>query len=50
MAFVAFGITDYYEAYAQWLGLLLLKGVVLMWLLLMRRRAMRDWYPGARVF
>lgn len=50
LAFAAFGLTDVREAYAQSLGLVLVKGIVLIWLLLMRRRAMRVWYPGARVF
>lgn len=50
MAFFAFGLTDFREAYAQSLGLILLKGGVLIWLMLMRQRATRFWYPGARVF
>lgn len=50
LAFVMFGLTDFREAYAQTLGLVLIKGVVLTWLMLARRRAIRVWYPGARVY
>lgn len=49
-AFLAFGLTDFREAYAQSLGLLLIKGVVLTWLMLTRCRATRVWYPEARIF
>lgn len=50
LSFAAFGLTDFREAYSQSLGLILIKGGVLIWLMLMRRRAMRVWYPGARIF
>lgn len=50
LAFVAFGITDFCEAYSQWLGLLLIKGVVLIWLMRTRERAIHVWYPGSSVF
>ncbi len=42
-----FGLTDLREAYAQQIGLIAFKGLVLAALLLMRRRIIRR-YPGAR--
>ncbi len=50
MAFVAFGLTDICEAYAQSAPLVAVKGLVLAWLLLMRHRATRVWYPGAKLY
>ena len=50
LAFITFGITDFCEAYAQSLGLILIKGAVLVWMMLVRHRATRVWYPGAKVY
>lgn len=43
----AFGVTDLREAYAQQVGLIVLKGVLLGVLVVMRRIVLRR-YPGAR--
>ncbi len=50
LAFFAFGLTDFREAYAQSAPLVLVKGGVLVWLLGLRHRATRVWYPGAKLF
>lgn len=49
-AFVVFGLTDFREAYVQSIGLILIKGAVLVWLMLARRQCLRVWYPGAKVY
>jgi hypothetical protein len=48
--FVAFGLTDFREAWAQSTGLVLVKGVVLGCLMTLRYRAIRVWYPGSRLY
>ncbi len=50
LAFAAFGLTDFREAYVQSAPLVLFKGVVLTWLLATRHRATRVWYPGAKLY
>ncbi len=50
LAFAMFGVTDWREAYAQSAPLILVKGVVLVWLLVLRHRATRVWYPGAKLY
>lgn len=48
-AFVAFGLTDFREAWEQSLGLVLVKGVLLGIVLAFRHRALRVWYPSSRL-
>lgn len=50
LAFIVFGMTDFREAYAQSAWLVLVKGGVLAWLLALRHRATRIWYPGAKLY
>ena len=50
IAFAAFGVTDFREAYVQSISLIAIKGVVLVWLMATRYRATRVWYPGAKLY
>jgi hypothetical protein len=50
VGFVAFGLTDFREAWAQSTGLVLVKGVILVGLMTLRSRATRVWYPGSRLY
>lgn len=50
LAFAAFGLTDFREAFVQSAPLVLTKGAVLAWLMMTRHRATRVWYPGAKLY
>ena len=50
LAFAVFGLTDFREAYVQSAPLVLIKGVILVWLMVLRHRATRVWYPGAKLY
>lgn len=49
-AFVAFGLSDFREAYRLESWLVLAKGINLVTLLCLRRRIVTDYYPSARLF
>lgn len=49
-AFAAFGWTDVLEASSQSAPLVLVKGLILAALIVLRNRAVRTWYAGARLF
>jgi len=50
LAFAAFGLTDFREAYVQSAPLVLIKSVVLVWLMVARHRSTQVWYPGSKLF
>ncbi len=50
VAFVAFGVSDFREAYRLESWLLLVKGANLFVLLWLRSMAIRRWYPGSKVY
>lgn len=49
VTFVAFGLTDFREAWEQSLVLVLIKGVILGVLIAFRHQATRVWYPNNRL-
>lgn len=50
IAFVTFGVSDFVEAYALTVWLILAKGVNLLAILSLRRFILRHYYPEARAF
>jgi len=50
LAFVAFGLSDFREAYRLESWLLLFKGVNLVVLLWLRRTVIRHWYPASKIY
>lgn len=50
ISFLAFGITDFLESWAQSLPLLGSKGVILLALYRFRQQALSQWYPSAKIY
>jgi hypothetical protein len=50
VAFLSFGLTDFFEAYRLTSGLLLLKGANLAVLLWLRAQVIRWFYPESKVY
>jgi hypothetical protein len=50
IAFVAFGLSDFKEAYRLESWLLLFKGINLIALLWLRHLVIRNWYPTSKIY
>ncbi|MCA9078722.1 MAG: hypothetical protein KDA93_27105 [Planctomycetaceae bacterium] len=50
LTFLLFGLTDFREAYVQSMGLVVLKGLILLALLAFRRHVMTKHYCDSRVY
>ena len=50
LAFLTFGLTDFVEAWISTSSLLWLKLLNLIVLFTLRRHALRQWYPGSRLY